>query len=248
MMPLVPRWVEQAAEAHKAAHSEDAQAVWIIRNSQLANQMLREVSWSIRRAGCLLLIGSARPGILPALMRRFERVVYSVNGGGFLPRKELDAALKATDRKDRFIGGMVDKQTRTAVLWRGDLTPMVVPFSAFAPTAHGIRPNWNRFAVTDYGHTLKFGVYEAAADAVLYEYDPEFRRRLNKNRVANQQTLGASIRRLRKQRQLTRHDFPGIDPKTLARIERAEVAKPRAETLRSLAQRLGVSPEELGSF
>ena len=49
--------------------------------------------------------------------------------------------------------------------------------------------------------------------------DPEFRRRLKKIRMAGDQSLGASIRRLRKQRQMTRHDFPGIDPKTLARIE-----------------------------
>jgi hypothetical protein len=163
-------------------------------------------------------------------------------------REELDAVSKAPDRKDRFVGGMADKGGKTVVLWRGDLMPLVVPFSAFMLTANGIRPDWDRFAATDYGHTLKFGSYEAAADAVLYEYDPEFRRRLNRSRVATEQTLGASIRRLRKQRQLTRNDFPGIDPKTLARIERGEVHKPHADTLQSIAGRLGVALEILGSF
>ena len=248
MEPLTPRWVEQTAHAHKAAQCDDSTAVWIIRKAQLANQVVREVSWPSRKIGYLLLLGNARPEILPALMRRFERVVYSFNGGGFLPREELDAVLKAPDRKDRFVGGMADKGGKTVVLWRGDLTPLVVPFSAFIPTANGIRPDWDRFAVTDYGHTLKFGSYEAAGDAVLYEYDPEFRRRLNKSRVATEQTLAHSIRRLRNQRQLTRNDFPGIDPKTMARIERGEVQKPHADTLESIAGRLGVALDQLGSF
>jgi hypothetical protein len=181
-------------------------------------------------------------------MRRFDRVAYSFNGGRFLPRVELDAVLKSSDPKDRFIGGMIDKGTKTAGLWRGDLTSIIIPFSAFGPTANGIRPDWNRFSVTDYGHTIRLGDYEAAADALLYEYDPDFRRRLNRNRVATERTLGASIRRLRKQRQLTRRDFPGIAVKTLARIERGEVERPHANTLHLIAGKLGVSPDELGSF
>ena len=143
---------------------------------------------------------------------------------------------------------MVDKEAKIVTLWRGDLTSLVVPFSIFTPTANGIEPDWDRFTVTDYGHTLRFGNYEAAADAVLYECDPKFRRRLKKARIAGERTLGASIRRLRMQRQLTRHDFPGIAPKTLARIERGEVAKPHDGTLESIARRLAVSPEELHTY
>jgi hypothetical protein len=248
MEPLATFWVEYAAHAHKAAQSHDSSTIWIIRKPQLAKQLLHEVSWPSRRAGYLLLMGSARAEILLTFMRRFERVVYSFSAGGFLPKEELDAVLRAPDRKDRFIGGMVDKKTKTVLLWRGDLTSVVVPFPAFAETANGVRPSWDRFAVTDYGHTVKFGNYEAAADAVLYEYDREFRRRFNRNRAATEQTLGASIRRLRKQRQLTRQDFPGIDPKTLARIERGEVERPQTDTLQSIAKRLDVIPDELGSF
>ena len=43
MEPLTPRWVEQAAQAHKAAQCDDSTAVWIIRKPQLANQVVREV-------------------------------------------------------------------------------------------------------------------------------------------------------------------------------------------------------------
>ena len=156
--------------------------------------------------------------------------------------------LKSPDRRDRFVGGMVAKEAEIVTLWRGDLTSLVVPLSTFTPTANGIRPDWDRFAVTDYGHTLRFGSYEAAADAVLYECDPEFRRRLKKARIASERTLGASVRRLRMRHQLTRHDFPGIAPRTLARIERGEVARPHHGTLEAFAKRLGVSLKELPTY
>ncbi len=246
--PLFPHWVDQGAQARNAARSKDANAVWIIHKAGLAKQVVRRISWPSRRAGFLMLTGSPLAEVLPALERRFVRVVYAAKAGNFLPREELKAALKSTDRKDRFIGGMVDEEAGIVTLWRGDLTPFVVPLSAFAPAAIGPRPDFKRFAVTDYGHTIRFGTYEAAADAVLYEYDPEFRRQLNKRRIATERTLGASIRRLRMQRRLTRREFPGLDPKTLARIERGEIEKPHVETLQTIARRLGVSVDELGGF
>jgi hypothetical protein len=174
-----------------------------------------------------------------------KRLQYFVD---FLARKELEEVLQSEDRRERFVGGIVDRNTETITLWRGDLGPFVVPLSAFTPTGNGIRPDFGKFSVRDYGHTLRFGPYEAAGDDVLYEYDSEFRRRLNEKRRSEDQGLGASTRRLRKQRQLTRNDFPGVDPKTLARIERNEVNKPQEATLRSIAKRLGVSVGELGSY
>jgi DNA-binding XRE family transcriptional regulator len=174
-----------------------------------------------------------------------KRLQYFVD---FLARKDLEEVLQSEDRKERIIGGIVNGNTETITLWRGDLGPLVVPSSAFTPTGNGIRPDFGKFSMSDYEHTLRFGPYEAAADAVLYEYDSYFRRRLNGKRRADDQGLGTSIRRLRKQRQLTRNDFPGVDPKTLARIERNEVSKPQGATLRSIAKRLGVSVEELESY
>jgi transcriptional regulator with XRE-family HTH domain len=50
------------------------------------------------------------------------------------------------------------------------------------------------------------------------------------------------------QRRLTRSDFPGIDPKTLARIESNSSMKPHAATLRMIAERLGVAVDDLGSY
>ena len=245
---LAPRWVETDAQARQAARSSDANAVWIVGSTRLANRMVKEISWPIGRAGFLVLIGTPRPGVLPALERRFERVIFVEKRDGFLPKQELSAVLKTADRRDRFIGGMVDKDAQIVTLWRGDLTSLIVPFSAFPAAGNGTAPDWDRFKVADYGYTIGFGPYEAAWDSVLYEYDADFRRRLKKTWVASEQTLGASIRRLRMTRRLTRQEVGSVDPKTLARIERGEVSEPRADTLAVIARRLGVAPEELGSY
>jgi hypothetical protein len=245
--PLTARWVVQMAQAEQAARNEDAQAVWIIRKPNLTDRVVQRISWPSRRVGYLVLIGTPRLEVLPALAGRFERVAF-VSPGGVLPKQELETVLKSPERRDRFVGGIVDSDAKIVTLWRGDFEALVVPFSGFPATANGIHPDWEHFTVTDYGHTLRFGDYEAAADAILYDYDPEFRRRQNKRRRAAERTMGASIRRLRKQRQLTRNDFRALDPKTLARIERSEVQKPHQDTLKLIADRLGVSSDDLGSY
>lgn len=244
---LVLHWVKSLAKAKQAARSKDAHAIWIISKSKLANCIAREVATTCfsGKLGYVVLLKTVRLPLLPALEKRFKQVAFPSSA---LPEEELKSVLIAPDRSDRVVGGTVDEPSKTITLWRGDLKPLIVPFDAFSPTAKGIVPRFNLFSVTDYGNTLKFGDYEAAADAVLYEYDPEFRRRLKQRRFANEDSLGASIRRLRMQRQLTRDDFPEIDPKTLARIENGHVRKPHADTLEIIATRLGTRPEELSSF
>jgi hypothetical protein len=188
---------------------------------------------------------NARLALLPPLEKRFKAVACVPNA---LSKDELVEVLRVSNRQDRFIGGMVDEQSKTLTLWRGNLSPVVVPFEAFPPTGTGIRPKFDKFSVTDYGRTLKFGDYESLADAVLYEFAPDFRRRMKQTRFAKEQSLGASIRRLRKQRRLTLDDFDEIDPKTLARIEHGKVQNPRPETLRQIAKTLRVPQDELANY
>ena len=168
----------------------------------------------------------------------------------WLPKEELFEVLKApeSERRDVFLGGSVDFETKTVALVRGNFESMTVPFSFFRPSGDGVKAEFDKIGFTDYGHTIALGDYEAAADCVLYERDPEFRRRLNQQRQAEEKTFGACLRRLRKQRGLKRSDFPGIDEKTVARLERNESAKPHGKTLQILADRLGVSPDEIESF
>ena len=93
------------------------------------------------------------------------------------------------------------------------------------------------------------GNYEAAADALLYEYDPEYRRRTAKQRLQEEQSFGASLRRLRKQRGLRREDFePDLSAKTIARIEQGKVKRIQQKTLQALAEHLSVPPGEIESF
>jgi len=190
-----------------------------------------------------------RPSLdsLAALEGHFDRVCFNSNGG-FLPVDELAAVLAAENRGDLFIGGTVSPQSRTITLWRGDLAPLTVPFSAFEPSGDGTKPEFSSFAVTDHGNTIRLGEYEAAADAILYEFDAEYRRRKAKERLARDRSFGASLRRLRKQRRLRREDFPPLSQKTIARIERGDVKDVRERTLRIIAKTLSVDPGDIGSY
>jgi len=103
-------------------------------------------------------------------------------------------------------------------------------------------------AVIDHGQTVCLGAFEASADAILYEFDDEYRRRVKRRALAQDTTLGGSLRRLRLKRGLTQDAFPGVPAKTIARIERSEVTKPHHATLAAVAKRLGVSVADLASY
>ena len=118
----------------------------------------------------------------------------------------------------------------------------------FQPSGKGTHPDFTRLSLADYGHTVRLGDYEASSDAILYEIDPEYRRKIRKQQLAEEQTFGASLRRLRIQKRLSRNDFAPLSSKTIARIERSEVEKPHGDTLRIIAGRLGVEPDEVESY
>ena len=71
-----------------------------------------------------------------------------------------------------------------------------------------------------------------------------YRRRLR----AEEKTFGASLRRLRVLRGLRQNDFAPLPAKTIARVERGEVAKPHGQTLGRIAERLGVAAGEIESY
>ncbi|MFM8724024.1 MAG: helix-turn-helix domain-containing protein, partial [Planctomycetaceae bacterium] len=89
----------------------------------------------------------------------------------------------------------------------------------------------------------------ASADAILYEFDPQYRRRISRMRQQSERSFGASLRRLRKQRGLRREDFePEVTGKTIARIEQGVVRQVHKKTLDVIAKRLRVTPAEIESF
>lgn len=245
---LEPEMVSTIAELRQSLAHAAKNSLWISYDKELTEALLKNVSWRNAPVGEAVLIHALAVPSLPALQSCFEHFAFSIDGG-FLEPEELAEALKADSRADLFIGGSVDKVTETITLWRGNLDTLTVPFSAFEESGDGVKPDFGRFAVTDYGQTIRLGKYEAAADAVLYECDADYRRRIKKERHESEQSFGASLRRLRKQRGLSREDFaPEINAKTVARIEQGKVSRIQKKTLGALAQRLGVTPEEIESF
>jgi hypothetical protein len=189
-------------------------------------------------------VDPVREDMLTLFINGFDRVVMLPRSR--LPQDELVAVFNLGNRADYCVGGTIDLDMGIAVLLRGDLSIISAPLTDFTPSGDGTVPDFSDFAVVDHGLTLRFGSYEAAFDVVLYLYDREYRRR-QRERRADGKTIGASVRRLRKQRGLRLQDFGALG-KTVARIERGEVTRPRRATLVAIADRLGTTPDELGQF
>jgi hypothetical protein len=196
----------------------------------------------------LIVLTPPRPESIPALLGLFHPVFGLGEGSRWLPTLELVEAITTDDASDRFIGGSVDRKAKTLTLLRGDMTSIVAPFRLFPISGDGIAPDFAKLRLTDYGRTIVLGGYEASADAILYELDPDYRRRLNRHRRDRERTFGASLLRLRKQQRLKRTDFAPISSREIARIERNEVERPQAKTLEIVADRLGVRPHEIASY
>ena len=203
----------------------------------------------MRSLGKLILLYRPTLGSFPILSRYFERVAFSLDDG-FLPPEELAEVLAADNKAGLFIGGVVDHDTETLTVWRGNLEIFAVPFAAFTSSGDGVMPDFFAFSITDYGHTVRLGAYEAATDALLYEYDPDYRRCIARERRQQEQSFGASLRRLRKQRRLRREDFSPLSPKTIARIEQGEVEPTRIHprTLSLIANRLAVDSSDIETY
>jgi hypothetical protein len=246
------------AEIARVADEAPDDLTWVAYTQKFTDELLKAVSrqrtkrprGKIRRHECVLTIASPRLESVPTLHGLFSLVVGDSPGYRWLSRDELSEALfdPNMDRSASFIAAAADPVTRTLSLVRGDCRQTVVPFSFFAPSGDGVRPNFSEVRVTDFGRTVALGDYEASADAILYETDSEYRKKLSRERQENEKTFGASLSRLRKQRRLRRRDFPPVSAKTIARIERNEIGKPHGATLQTIADRLGVSPNEITEY
>jgi len=226
---------------------------WISLKRHATDDLLRNIGGYQHRRGRilgLLTVEAPRPTSIPGLTGHFRRVVGTAPGSEFLPLDELLDVLVAPTREAAglFIAGVADPESETLALTRGNLRTVTAPFSMFQPSGKGTHPDFTRLSLADYGHTVRLGDYEASSDAILYEIDPEYRRKIRKQQLAEEQTFGASLRRLRIQKRLSRNDFAPLSSKTIARIERSEVEKPHGDTLRIIAGRLGVEPDEVESY
>lgn len=246
--------VSKKKELPAALAQASEETVWIVVRAKWAEPLLEAVSaHALQRqkrmtfGDVLMLQPPARTELVPPLHSQFRRVVGEVPHFRMLPSDQLAEVLAGKNRTDLFVGGIVDRSSGTITLARGDLTTVTVPLSVF-DTEGPCKPDFDRFGIDDYGYTLRFGEYEASAHSVLYRMDPAYRRRANRQRIAEERGFGPSLRRLRILRRLSRSDFPGISSKTIARIERGETEKPQGRTLGNLARVLGVAPDEIESY
>jgi hypothetical protein len=84
-----------------------------------------------------------------------------------IPLEEQTQIDALDTRGDHVVGGFIcDGELR---LMTGDNTIATVPLSFFTPSGTGTTPDFEKFAIIDYGRTLQFGPYEAAVDVVLDE-------------------------------------------------------------------------------
>jgi len=179
-----------------------------------------------------------------------EHIVGDSPGYQWLSKDEFAAVLfdASIDPSEFFIAGASDPRSETLSFVRGDCQRLVVPYSFFETSGDGTKPDFSKIRITDFGRTVELGPYEASTDAILYEMDHEYRKKMRLRRKESERSFGAALFRLRKQRKLKRSDFPSLSAKTIARIERNEIDMPHAGTVRIIVDRLGVSPEEIGDF
>lgn len=222
-------------------------AVWLAPRATSASWFTSCSPWTGRDQR-LLLLEKCRPHQDAFLHARF-RFVVSEADVRLLPREELLAVLAAPNRAALFIGGCIDPGDGVVVLYTGNVEPVVMPLDWFKPSGDGVRPDPSRFSVTDFGQTVKLGAYEAASHAILYDFDPEYRRQAKARRVEQDPSFGGALRRLRILRGLSQASFePDISAKEIARLEGGQVKKPHATTLKRLAKRLRVKPSEISTY
>jgi hypothetical protein len=245
---LRPQIISSVSELrHSVAHASK-DSVWVSYAGDLTTALVKNALTTASTLGMGVFIHSLDMKTIPVLSSLFRRIAFAVDDG-VIPAVELAEVLEAENRANLLIGGFVNNATKMITLWRGNLESLTVPFSAFEKSGSGEVPDFNSFSVIDCGQTVKLGDYEAAVDALLYEYDSEYRRAISKKRLQDDQSFGASLRRLRKQRGLRREDFePDVSAKTVARIEQGKVTRIQKTTLDSLAKHLSVESQEIQTF
>lgn len=195
----------------------------------------------------LLVTDELDPPLREYLTALFSDVVSGPRPS-FLSIDEIRRALVSRHFADLALGVLVSEAREAVVVVRGDLERTVVPWSWFRPSGTGTAPDFSDVAVTDSGLAIRLGNYEASMDAILYEFDRDYRARARQRQLETDASFGAALRRLRLQKGVARGEFPGISQKEIARLERGEVVRPRGATLRAIADRLGVEPGDIVTY
>jgi hypothetical protein len=223
-------------------------SIWIApRRSDIL--LLGNIVGNLRGNHSLLCFEPTQGPIIHYLNAKFSRVVSPNDGFKLLPIEEIAEIFASPESEDSIIGGIVDKENDSVILYRGNLEPITLPLSWFKAGPNSPQPDPGDFEVIDFGQTIRLGEFEAGTDAILYEFDPLFRRRDKERRIDADASFGGALRRLRLQRGFKQSDFsPDISTREIGRIERGEINTVHKGTRETLAQYLGVAPEEIETY
>jgi hypothetical protein len=246
------RAVRTDDEIRDALASGGEKVLWIARNADAAAALVRAAlkDPSPRTAMTQGLLVQERISAAQRALygQRFRPVLSPARSVRVLPLDEISEVLTAEDPGDYFIGMAVDCASRMVLLQRGSLELVVVEFEWFQRPDTPVQPDFSDAALEEYGQVVRLGEYTAATSAILYDFDPGYRKKARERALALDTSIGGCIRRLRIQRGLRQSDFPGLSTKEIGRIERGDVESPHRGTLQAIAARLGVSVEELASY
>ncbi|NNM85270.1 MAG: helix-turn-helix transcriptional regulator [Phycisphaerales bacterium] len=240
-------WLKTPRQVREAVERRRLQSVLLVTDPAMvelvARDTLRLGPLACAR-GTLVLTVSPRASLLAALQAIFRSVVCLAAAATLEPR-DLVNAMASSEACGRLIGAMLDGPSGVLALWRGDARSLAVPIVWFSTQIDLDRAANAVVAIRSGGQELAIGEAVFCSDDVIAAFDPDHRRRLRWRRWQQDTTLGAMVRRRRHELGLRREEFPGIDAKTVARIERGEILRPQRETLRLIAQCLGLDLDSL---
>jgi hypothetical protein len=149
-------------------------------------------------------------------------------------------------RRDLAIGIQVLKGIKKIRILRGDMEPIYISMENFSPNSLGLMPDFNQVEIMEFGHFIRFGEYEVSMSGLLYECDRDFRLRRKKDRLKEETTFGACLRRYRMQKKINQTDFKKTSEKTIRRIEDGEEVKDLTKS--KILQELGITEKELLTY
>ena len=80
---------------------------------------------------CLLSLEPTKGSFKHYLNAKFSRVVSPDDGLRLLPLEEIAEIFASPECEDYFIGGIVDKENDSVILYRGNVEPITLPLSWF---------------------------------------------------------------------------------------------------------------------
>lgn len=224
---------------------------WITENQSYLNTLYENYihlnKKRIKKKNILIITGNQDVEIadLYFLNSFFSHVFYFPI---FLDLSELQEVIILENASDYVIGMHVNMQHKIINLFRGDFSSLIISFDFFKKSDDNLSPDFTDSSIEDFGQTIKFGNYEASVDAILYEFDKKYRKKLQKKYSEQDNSFGACFRRLRIQRRLRQIDFEGIDQKEIRRIENGEVTKLHSKTKEIIQKVLNIEFNEIQEY